>query len=343
MNRSGILLASAAVLASALVAPDALAQQGRVQQAAPGNAQAASLPPALQAAILSGNPAAVQRAITTLSGGNPQRAGALAEGAINAAEKMMATDPQAAVQVATAAVQLVRENAVQQGAPTQTQAVVTTAARILVRPEAARIAPDQVAGMASAMMTVANAGGNPAHSAAIAQAVIGAAEKMVATNPQAAVGLASSAMQAVRQNSVLQTSPAAALDVATSAARIMVQPEAQAAAPQAVAAIATAASQVVSSPAVYAVAPTAALNVMAHAYAAATSPVIVAAAPNVTADVRTNLVQAQQTQNLNQVNPTNVATIDTILGGINPQTGKSLSELTPLTPIREDRVQGSAT
>ena len=140
MTRSGVLLASAAVLAAILTTGGtASAQEQQRAQAA-----AASLPPALQAAIQSGNPDAVSRAIATLSAGNPQRAGALAEATIAAAERLMNSDPQAAVKVATAAVGSIRSDSVQQGAPASAQNVVTTAARILAQPAVQRLPADTV-------------------------------------------------------------------------------------------------------------------------------------------------------------------------------------------------------
>jgi hypothetical protein len=67
-------------------------------------AQPANLPPALRAAVQSGNTSAVTQAINTLSGGNPTQAAALAAQVAAAAEAMMATNPQAALNAASAAV-----------------------------------------------------------------------------------------------------------------------------------------------------------------------------------------------------------------------------------------------
>ena len=89
-----------------------------------------SLPPALRAAVMSGNAQAVSQAINTLSGGNPQRAADLANLVVTAAEQMLSVNPQAAMAAAGAAVETVRNTTVQTSGPTQTQSVLTTAARV---------------------------------------------------------------------------------------------------------------------------------------------------------------------------------------------------------------------
>lgn len=345
MIRTGTLLASAALLVGALTVNDAAAQQGAQggnPQGASPQGGAASMPPALQAAVTSGNAQAVQQAIATLSGGNPQRAGALAEAAIAAAEKMVATNPQAAIAVAGSAVQTIRAASVQQGAPASTQNVVTAAARILSNPDIQRVAPDQVTQVGASVVNAAGTTKNPTLTATVAQSVIAVAEKMVAVNPAGAVQLAAAAMQTVRDTAVLQSSPTQCLAVATSAARIVVQPTAQAVAPQAIAAMATAAAAVATTPAVYQVAPAAAINVMANSYAAATSPTIVAAVPSVTNDVRANLTAASQTDVLNRANPTNPAAINKILAGEDPTSGKPLHERVSDTPPRDDKGQNGS-
>lgn len=89
-----------------------------------------ALPPALQAAVQSGNAAAISQAITTLSAGNPIQAANLANAVVSAAERILATNPQAAVNAASAAVSAVNALPVQTSSPQQSLSVVTTASRI---------------------------------------------------------------------------------------------------------------------------------------------------------------------------------------------------------------------
>lgn len=212
---------SAAIAALAL--PSAQAQ----------SAGSPSLPPALQAAVMSGNPQAVQQAINTLSGGNPTRAAALAEQTIQAAERMLATNPNGAVQVASAAVATVRSTAVQSTAPAATAAVLTTAARIFIAPPAYQVAPAAVLQLATATLDAARALNNPMLTANLAAQSVSLAERALATNPAAAVGLAAAAVTAMQNPPVQNAAPQQALQVTTTAARIAAAPEAQRAAPQA--------------------------------------------------------------------------------------------------------------
>lgn len=325
--RLGCALAALAVGFMAI--PHAHAQQSRPQS----QQQAAQLPPALQAAIQSGNAQMVQQAINSLAGGNPDRIATLAAQTIAAAERMLATNPEAAIAAATSAVQVVRATNVQTSAPQQTETVVTTAARILVAPQTQVVSANAFAAIATSVLDVAGKTGNTARTAQVANAAITAAEKLVSTNPTVAVQVATQAMQSIRDNTVLSAQPQTCSQVATTAARIIVSPEVVSAAPREAAAIATATVQVVSNPAVYQSSPTAAINVMANAYATVTSEAVTAVVPNAAADVRSSLVVAAQTQTLNQSNPTNAASINTILGGTDPVTNRPLrdSQVAPQT------------
>jgi len=142
---------TAAVLSLSSVS--ALAQQRPSYNAGfAGNAgNAAALPPALFAAIQSGNGNAVQNAIAALSRGNPMQAASLAEQVAGAAEKMVNTNPLAAIQNVGAAVQVVRDNTVQATSPRQVKNVLTTAARMISSPQVAATSPDTVAMIAQTL------------------------------------------------------------------------------------------------------------------------------------------------------------------------------------------------
>src|SRR5262245_52386908 len=89
-----------------------LAQPNRSSAAQP------TLPPALQAAVNSGNSSAITQAIQTLSGGNPARAAALALDVATVAQSMLSTNPQAAVNAVAAAIGVVQsQSSVMTSAP----------------------------------------------------------------------------------------------------------------------------------------------------------------------------------------------------------------------------------
>ncbi|MFD2264725.1 hypothetical protein ACFSM5_17605 [Lacibacterium aquatile] len=103
------------------------------------------LPPALQASVQSGNAQAIQQAIMTLSAGNPTQAANLAAAVVARAEQLLATNPQAAVAAAGAALDVVAALPVQTAGPQATLTTVTTAARIFAAPQAQQVAPQEVA------------------------------------------------------------------------------------------------------------------------------------------------------------------------------------------------------
>lgn len=158
-------------------------------------AQAAPLPPALRAAINSGNANAVTQAINTLSGGNPQRAAQLAQQAVAAAEQLLQVNPQAAVAVAGATMQVVAQLQVQNAAPPQVVETLTIAARIFVSPVAQRVAPEQAGNLA------------------IRAAQIAASPVVYAASPQAAIQVMANAYQTVQ-------SPAVSAVIPTSTAQV---------------------------------------------------------------------------------------------------------------------------
>jgi hypothetical protein len=308
---------------------------------APAQQTGAPLPPALLAAIRSGDPQSVSQAIATLAAGNPARSAQLADQAIAVAEKMLATNPKAAIAIAGAAVTIVSDARVDTAAPTDVQATLTIAARIFVSPDAQKVAPDAVAQLATATVQAAGslAAANPAFAAQIATQGVATAEKLLALAPAAAVQLAGAAVQVAQSQTVQSQSPADALQVAATAARILISPEAQQAAPQAVAAMAVAVVQVATSPAVYQTAPNTAIAAMANAYNAVTSQTVQAAAPQAVVTVTQVLTQAENASALNQANATNAAQVNAILAQQTDETTiDQTNNAVPAPPADDDRV-----
>ncbi|MBP2316406.1 hypothetical protein [Azospirillum soli] len=179
--------------------------------------------------------------------------------------------------------------------------------------------------------------GNPQQAATLATQVVTVAERMLNSNPQAAIQAAAAAVETIRSTTVQTSAPTQALEVVTTAARIIVNPDAQRVAPLAVAGMATAVVQVVSSPAVYQISPSTAIQVMANSYAAVTSQAVVTAAPGATQAVAQSITQASSTTVLNQVNPANSGqTLAILEGKVAPvaklETGGNQSPNTPNTP-----------
>lgn len=188
-------IAVSAVSLALLAGPVPLARDVLAQQAGAANAALNQLPPALRAAVLSGNSAAITQAINVLAAGNPTQAATLANGVVNAAEQILATNPQAAVTAAAAAVSVVNALPVQTSAPQQVSATVTTAARIFIAPSAISVAPQIVAQGAVAITQIVS---SPA---------------VYAANPQAAINAMASAYQAVTNPIVASSAPAATQSV----------------------------------------------------------------------------------------------------------------------------------
>lgn len=189
----------------------------------PAQAAEATLPPALQAAILSGNSAAVQRAITTLSGGNPVNAANLAAQTIAAAEQLLAANPAAAVEVASVAVETMSNAVTQQAAPQQLEQVLTTAARIFASPAAQQIVPTATAELAGAALQAAATSGNATLVGQVASSAITLAENLLTKDATAALTLAGQAVDVVTDGAIGEGD---LRSVMTTAARIVVSPEA---------------------------------------------------------------------------------------------------------------------
>lgn len=333
--------AAALALTSLAATPAAFAEQAKKQanngsgqkseapSQAPSREQAQALPPALQAALVSGNPQALDSALKTLSGGDPAKLVSLSERLIVAAEQILQTNPKAAIQAAAVAVNTIREQPVQQSSPPQAQNVITTAARIFISPIAEKTDPDRTAALANATVTAAQNSNNTSLVASIASQSISLAERILVVNPQMAIQMASASLKVVQNLTVQSTAPADAMQVASTASRIILNPEVQRVAPQEVAAMAASASQVATSPVVYAAAPSVAVTVMANSYQTANSAVIQSAAPEAVASVRTVLTAAADSSSLNQSNDKNPAQIDNILKGNSADTTQETEKTTP--------------
>jgi len=316
-------LTVAMMVATGLASSLPAVAQTRQEQGQPQQRRAAPLPPALQAAIATGTLEAVRQAITTLAGGNFELAGQLAVLAIQAAERMLSTNPQGAVQVATGAVATIRNADVQQASRQNSETVITTAARIFINPGAERVAPEASAQLAMSSMQAASTMNNNALSVQVADQAVRTAERVLAGAPAAAVEIAGMAMATAKQETAMSQTPAASLQIAATSARIIIRPEAQQSSPQMVASIASSTVQVVSNQAVYQSSPQGAINVMADAYAASNNQTVIAATPTVTATVRALLQTASQTQTLSAANAANASSIDAILAGKTPETPKT--------------------
>lgn len=162
-------------------------------------ARGAALPPALQAAINAGNTSQIVSVINALSAGNPTRAAELAEQAITAAERMSATNPQAAASAAAAVVQVISRSPVQQSAPSSVVNAAATAARVLANSTVRSAAPGIVGEAAVGLIAVASAiyQSSPVASVAIIQSAQATANSPAVLSANST--LSTSAAQAVQQ------------------------------------------------------------------------------------------------------------------------------------------------
>jgi hypothetical protein len=181
---AGLLAVS--VPASATLATVAAAQQAGTL---------ASLPPALRAAALSGNSQAVAQAIATLSGGNPQTRATLANQVVRFALTLLSANPRNAVNLAAAAVNAVDNPGVQESAPSQTLDVLTTAARIIVTPQAQQVDPTGAGQIATAITKISSV---PA---------------VYQSNPKAAISVMDNAHTAATSQTVQAAMPQAARQI----------------------------------------------------------------------------------------------------------------------------------
>lgn len=114
------LVSSLALVAGTFTVP-ALAQQG-------------TLPPALQAAVNSGNANQITQVINTLAGGNNAQRANLAQQVAAAAERLASVNPQAAAAAIESALGVFSTTAMQNAAPGAANAVAAAAARLAASP-----------------------------------------------------------------------------------------------------------------------------------------------------------------------------------------------------------------
>lgn len=328
------LLASAIACTLGLIA---IPVQAEGQQQ--GNPTAA-LPPALRAAVMSGNASAVSQAIAVLSGGDPARAAALASSVIAAAERMLETNPQSAVAIAGAAVATVKNTQVQAGASAQTETVLITAARIFINPAAQQAAPQQAAELASSTMAAASTTNNAALILTIANQTVTAAERISSTNPATAVQLAATATQAVKSQSdtAISSNSSTVLQFATTVGRIIAASGSQQANPTAVANMAIALTTLATNPAVQQVSPSGAIGVLANAYKAATSQTVLSAEPNSTQQVTSILTGSKDNTILRNNDVNWPSEIDRILNTQSSDTNSRVNRETNSNQQNKDQL-----
>lgn len=137
-------------ITAALIAITAVPLVSSAQQAAAAAtvADLNALPPTLRAALLSGNAAAIEAAINTLSAGNPAQAGTLAGLVARAASFVAQNNPAAAAAGAQAAVAVANTPAVLAANPTASALTAQQATRIASLRAVIAIAPQQAASIA---------------------------------------------------------------------------------------------------------------------------------------------------------------------------------------------------
>jgi hypothetical protein len=125
------------LIAASLIALGSVPYLSQAQQAAATQADLQALPPALRAALLSGNPAQIEQAITTLSGGNPAQAATLAGLVARAASFVAQTNPRAAAAGAQASAAVANRPAVIAANPAAAAQIAISATRIALLPSMA--------------------------------------------------------------------------------------------------------------------------------------------------------------------------------------------------------------
>jgi|GEM_PF-5395738 len=162
-------------------------------------------------------------------------------------------------------------------------------------------------------MVTSLASSNPVLSAQLAVQVVEAAEKLVGTDPAAALRLAAAAVQIVGGTTVPPNAPGNTLLTLATAARIMVAPGVIATNPEAAGALSVQVARGVSNPVVYAAGPGAALATMNSAFLTSTNQAVTAANPGVSSQVVQTLTGAAANQQLSQTNTSNPQEIAQIL------------------------------
>jgi hypothetical protein len=155
--------------------------------------------------------------------------------------------------------------------------------------------------------------GNPIQAANLANQVLMEAERLLSTNPQAALNAASAAMAVTNNLPVTTSSPQVAMENAVIAARIVSNPAVIAVNPSAANTVAVDVVAVVSQPSVYAVSPNAAIAAMAKAYVTASSPAVLAVVPSAQENMAQTLTTIAKNTSLSAASPDTPSDIAAIL------------------------------
>ncbi|MBI5110164.1 MAG: hypothetical protein HZA62_15625 [Rhodocyclales bacterium] len=207
------------LITAGLIALTAVPLISSAQQAAATQADVTALPPALRAALLSGNAAAIEAAITTLSGGDAQRAGQLAGLVARAASFVAQTNPAAAAAGAQAAVAVANRPAVIAANPAASAQTAQQAMQVASLPAVMAAAPAAVATVTQSAMQVIAAPSVQAAAPTLA-AQVAASATIVSQNPAvqaASPGLAAQVGNQVAALPVAIQQPAQVLVLASQA------------------------------------------------------------------------------------------------------------------------------
>jgi hypothetical protein len=124
------------------------------ETATANNAGLNALPPALKAAVLSGNAEQITQAITTLSAGNPKLVAKLAYQVLVAAELLLSTNPQVALNAASAAMAVTNNPSVTESSPQVAMDNAVIASRIIINPNVIAVNPSAANNIAVAIVTL---------------------------------------------------------------------------------------------------------------------------------------------------------------------------------------------
>lgn len=157
--------------------------------ATPVFAQQSQLPPALKAALYSGNAAAIKAALSTLSGGDAKKLATLTGQVATEAEKLLRTNPQAALNGLSAVLDIVNTSAFKTANPQAAAQAAAAAGRIIVSPAAQQQASLQVAGLITTVTAIVTT------------------PSVFKASPSAAKNVLDSAVQASRSEAIKTVAP----------------------------------------------------------------------------------------------------------------------------------------
>jgi hypothetical protein len=223
-----------------------------------------NLPPALQAAINSGDPNAISRTIATLSAGNPVRAIGLIDQTLYAAEGMLTTSPALGIKATLAAAQGAEQPSVCAANAAQCFEVVTTIARIANNMTVRRVDPANSIAIAKINLDIAAHTQNASLIGVVATEALNLAEALLSIVPASAVGLSLDALTNVSfVSNVLQ--PQVTLTAVLNASRVAVSGIALSSSPSQCASIGRLVMQMLEKQVIYQASPVAAQAAMSNA------------------------------------------------------------------------------